>query len=133
MRKLALLILVLIIQSCGGSKSSVVLNLDTRDYYFVRTVGGTAEAGISETFWVKFENPQLQVESMRYADQSAAAQLQEGGYYTASFNAQKPMVDFRKLEIFGYLKGEDTQVHIELDSVRLKEQVFMPAAMPEQP
>lgn len=132
MKRLLSLAALLILFSCGGSKVQTSLNLQLADYFFDRTIGGTPEAGISKTFWLKPQDPNLIIETIKLADQSKEAEAQKEGYYTATFffkeGNEMALANSHALEYFGSHKKVDMQIHGEIDSVALREEVFMPTA-----
>lgn len=135
MKKFLSLATLLILFSCGGTKVQTNLNWSLADFYFDRTIGGTPEAGISKTFWLKPQDPNLIIETIKLADQSMEAKAQNEGYYTATFffkeGTEMALANLHALEYFGHHHNGDVQIHGEIDSVALREEIFMPAA-PQQ-
>lgn len=132
MKKWLLFSISILLIACGGSKVQSAINIEPSVYYFVRTIGGTPQAGIGETFYVKFSDPKLKIESMQLGDKQIDAEAQADGYFTATVMAPEPYLEYRSIELFGAYEGKDMEVHIQLDSVKLKEEVFMPAARPQE-
>lgn len=136
MKQLLSIFSALILISCSGTKVQTNLNLKLEDYFFDRTVGGTPEAGISKTFWLKPEDSNLIIETIVLDQESQKAEAQEEGYYTATFFFKTPtdlaLASSNTLEYFARLKKGDMLVRGVIDSVALRNEIFMPAA-PRQP
>lgn len=139
MRNLFLGLLVLAITACGSSsqqKKKEIPSPELSEYYFDQQVGGTAEAGINETYYFKVKDDLAIIESIKVREEQIEMESRDGVlFHGTSSMMSGDEVDnskFRKVEVFARLREGEGAVHWQLDSVPLREQIFMPSAMPVQ-
>ncbi len=111
------------------------LDMSFQEFYFNRQMGGTQAAGINESYYFRVANPKIILDQLKVRDQVLELELKEDGLFWASTKMLSKddyiFSDYSKVELFGHLKGGDIEMHWDLDSVPLREQIFMPAAVPQ--
>jgi len=131
-------ILILLLIGLGACKSKQKLrqksiNLDLEELYFDRQIGGTQAAGVNEIYYFRPVNPQIELYTLKVQGQELSLEF-VNGYYRAATELrsadQVGSASWRSVELFGGLKNADRQIHLEVDSVALREEIFMPAAIP---
>lgn len=135
MRKLVAFLLVLSAMACGSQKKNSALQVEIQDYYFDQQIGGTAEAGINESYYFKFEDDSAIMESMTVGGKSYDLKSKDGMLFQATTelmsNDEVNPASFRKVSLIGKARRGDGMIHIQLDSVPMREQIFMPSALPQ--
>ena len=129
-------ILGLFLVACGShSKEGEQAMPKLLDYYFNQHIGGTEEAGISETYYFKLEENAVVLEQIKVKDEQMEMSTSDGLTYMGttslrSAEAADPS-KYRKVEFYGRLRDGDALLHWVMDSVPMREQIFMPAAKPQ--
>lgn len=134
MRKITFLLMLFVLVACGSKQMQLDLDLSFQEYYFDRQMGGTQAAGINESYYFRVSNPKIVLDQLKVRDEVLELELKEDGLFWATTKMLSKdgyiFSDYNKVELFGHLNGGDTEMHWELDSVPLREQIFMPAAPP---
>lgn len=135
MRKIGIIAAVLLLAACGSSTKNFVVKANLAEYYFIRTVGGTEAAGINETFYFQFKEDNIIAEKMQLGELEIDLEFQGGKYVgTGPLESAEDNdgAEFRSVEVFGRLKEGDAQLHWLIDSVPLRETVFMPSVQAQE-
>lgn len=135
MRKLVAFLLVLSAMACGSQKKNGALQVEIQDYYFDQQIGGTGEAGINESYYFKFDDDSAIMERMTVGGKSYDLKSKDGMLFQATTelmsNDEVNTASFRKVSLIGKARRGDGMIHIQLDSVPMREQIFMPSALPQ--
>ncbi len=125
------LLAVLFFSGCGSYKS--VLETELEDYYFNQHIGGTQSAGINEVYYFHLSDDSVIIEQMQVEDTRVDLKSHNGLLYHCATPLADPQKvnpnEYRKVMLFGKARKGDAVVTWELDSVPLKERIFMPSTV----
>lgn len=129
-------LLSLLVVACGShSNSSEQARPKLVDYYFNQQIGGTEEAGINETYYFQLEDDAVVLEQIKVKDEQMELSSSDGKMYWATSALQSAEATdpskYRKVELFGRARDGDVLMHWVMDSVPMREQIFMPSAKPQ--
>lgn len=129
-------ILGLLLVACGShSKEGEQAMPKLLDYYFNQQIGGTEEAGINETYYFKLEDNAVVLEQIKVKEEQVEMSTSDGLTYMATTSLKSAEASdpskYRKVELYGRLRDGDALLHWVMDSVPMREQIFMPSAKPQ--
>lgn len=129
------LVLLFSLSACKSKQGLKLqeINLDLEVEYFDRQIGGTEEAGVNEIYYFRPVNPELELQTLKVQGQTLSLSLVNGFYRgTTELRSSDEVgnATWRSVELFGRLKNADSQIHMEIDSVPLREEIYMPVAIP---
>lgn len=122
--------------ACGSHSNSADQELPKLiEYYFNQQIGGTPEAGINETYYFRLEDDKVILEQLKVGEEQLELSTADGLLFTATSDLKSAQATnpakYRKVELFGRSRDGDSQMHWQMDSVPMREQIFMPLAQPQ--
>lgn len=140
MRILRFIILIMGVSACGGHKEKA-RNTPAKqspqaqflEYYYDQQIGGTPEAGINEIYYFRLTDESAIIKQLKVGGETIDLSSPDGVLFTGSTSLQSadqlPETKYRKVELFGEPREGEGEMYWQIDSVPLRQKIFMPSPL----